>query len=66
LVPSSAVLHLHDRDWVFLPDGGGGQFRRVEVGGGGVESGMQVILRGLTAGQQIVQDALALNAESGQ
>lgn len=65
LIPSSAVLHLHDRDWVFLPDGGG-QFRRIEVIGGSVESGMQVILKGLTVGQQIVQDALALNAESGQ
>lgn len=66
LVPSSAVLHLHDRDWVFLPDGAAGQFRRTEVTGGKIENGMQIILRGLTPGQQIVQDALALNAESGQ
>jgi cobalt-zinc-cadmium efflux system membrane fusion protein len=65
IVPSSAVLHLHDRDWVFIPMGGG-QFRRNEVSGGKIENGHQVILSGLAAGQQIVQDALALNAESEQ
>jgi cobalt-zinc-cadmium efflux system membrane fusion protein len=64
-VPSSAVLHLHDRDWVFLP-AGDGQFRRSEVKGGKIENGMQVILAGLTPGLQVVQDALALNAESEQ
>ncbi len=65
IVPSSAVLHLHDRDWVFLP-AGDGQFRRMEVKGGKIENGVQVILSGLTPGQQVVQDALGLNAESGQ
>jgi len=29
-VPASAVLHLHDRDWVYVPVEGG-RFRRVEV-----------------------------------
>jgi len=65
VVPSSAVLHLHDRDWVFVPLGGG-QFRRDEVSSGKTENGTQVILKGLAAGQQIVQDALALNGESEQ
>ncbi len=65
VVPSTAVLHLHDRDWVFLPMGGG-QFRRNEVSGGKIENGSQVILTGLAPGQQIAQDALALNAESEQ
>ena len=65
VVPSSAVLHLHDRDWVFLP-AGNGQFRRIEVTGGKIENGTQVILSGITPGQQIVQDALALNSESEQ
>jgi hypothetical protein len=36
------------------------------VSGGKIENGQQVILSGLAAGQQIVQDALALNAESEQ
>ena len=65
VVPSGAVLHLHDVDWVFVPNGGG-QFRRVQVTGGKIENGMQVILSGISAGQQIVQDALALNSESEQ
>ena len=33
IVPSTAILHLHDRDWVYLP-GGGKSFRRAEVIGG--------------------------------
>ena len=32
-VPADAVLHLHDRDWVFLP-AGGNQFKRTEVHAG--------------------------------
>jgi cobalt-zinc-cadmium efflux system membrane fusion protein len=65
LVPSSAVLHLHDRDWVFVP-AGDGQFRRIEVTGGKIDNGMQLIVSGLTPGRQIVQDALALNSEGEQ
>ena len=30
VVPASAVVHLHDKDWVFVP-AGGNQFRRVAV-----------------------------------
>ena len=33
VVPASAVLHLHDRDWVYVPQDGH-TFRRVEVGAG--------------------------------
>jgi cobalt-zinc-cadmium efflux system membrane fusion protein len=59
-VPSTAVLHLHDRDWVYVPDGEG-KFRRVSVQGGAALSGnMQEILSGLNAGQQVVSNALAL------
>src|SRR5271170_2366422 len=59
-VPASAVLHLHDRDWVYVP-AGDGQFRRVSVQGGATLPGnMQEILSGLNAGQQIVSNALAL------
>jgi len=65
VVPSTAVLHLHDRDWIFVP-AGNGQFRRNEVTGGKIENGTQIILSGITPGQQIVQDALALNSESEQ
>jgi cobalt-zinc-cadmium efflux system membrane fusion protein len=59
-VPSTAVLHLHDRDWVYVP-AGNGQFRRVSVQGGATLPGnMQEILSGLNVGQQVVSNALAL------
>ncbi|WP_260739974.1 efflux RND transporter periplasmic adaptor subunit [Tunturiibacter lichenicola] len=59
-VPSTAVLHLHDRDWVYVP-ASDGKFRRVSVQGGAALSGnMQELLSGLNAGQQVVSNALAL------
>jgi cobalt-zinc-cadmium efflux system membrane fusion protein len=61
-VPASAVLHLHDREWVFVP-AGHGQFKRVEVTGGSMlPGGDQEILSGITAGQQVVKDVLNLQA----
>jgi cobalt-zinc-cadmium efflux system membrane fusion protein len=61
-VPASAVLHLHDRDWVYVP-AGDRQFRRVEVAGGNMlPDKRQEILSGLTPGQQIVSNALVLQA----
>ena len=65
VLPSSAVLHLHDRDWIFVPTDGN-RFQRKEVTGGRIESGTQVILSGITPGQQVVRDALALQSESQQ
>ncbi len=64
-VPAGAVLHLHDRDWVFVP-AGSGTFRRTEVTGGKVAGGLQEIVSGLNPGQQVVNDPLALDAESQQ
>ena len=64
-VPTSAVLHLHDRDWVFLPMENG-KFRRTEVTAGKITDGSQDIIAGLTPGQKLVSDALALNSESEQ
>jgi cobalt-zinc-cadmium efflux system membrane fusion protein len=57
-VPATAVLHLHDRDWVFVPLARG-EFRRVEVVSGNTLSGnMQEILSGISPGQQVVSNAL--------
>jgi cobalt-zinc-cadmium efflux system membrane fusion protein len=57
-VPAAAILHLHDRDWVYMPLGGK-QFRRVEVSAGDMLPGnLQVILTGITSGQQVVVNAL--------
>jgi membrane fusion protein, heavy metal efflux system len=59
-VPANAVLHLHDRDWVYLP-AEAGKFRRVEVVGGKMLPGnLQEILSGLRSGQQVVANALVL------
>jgi cobalt-zinc-cadmium efflux system membrane fusion protein len=60
MAPASAILHLHDRDWVYVPVNAG-QFRRVEVNGGKMlPGGMQEILSGLEPGQQVVANALIL------
>ena len=66
VVPATAVLHLHDRDWVFLP-ADGIQFKRTEVRGGRLlAGGKQEILSGLEAGQQVVTNALSLESAVSQ
>ncbi len=66
VVPSTAVLHLQDRDWVYLPNGND-QFRRVEVRGGAITAGnQQEILAGIQPGQQVVVQALALQNSVAQ
>jgi membrane fusion protein, heavy metal efflux system len=66
VVPTTAVLHLHDRDWVFLP-AGGNQFKRTEVHGGKMlDKGRQEILSGIAPGQQVVTNALSLETEGDQ
>jgi cobalt-zinc-cadmium efflux system membrane fusion protein len=60
VVPATAILHLHDRDWVYVP-AGGNKFRRLEVtAGGSLPDNMQEIASGLQAGQQVVTNALVL------
>jgi cobalt-zinc-cadmium efflux system membrane fusion protein len=59
-VPATAVLHLHDRDWVYTP-AGGGVFRRVEVVGGDMLPGnLQEINSGISPGTKVVTNALVL------
>jgi cobalt-zinc-cadmium efflux system membrane fusion protein len=59
-VPASAILHIHDRDWVFAPLGDG-NFQRLEVVAGAMlPGGMQEIVSGLKPGAQVVQNALVL------
>jgi len=58
VVPAEAILHLHDRDWVFMPIHGN-RFRRVEVRGGDMLPGdLQEVRSGLSAGQPVVANAL--------
>jgi cobalt-zinc-cadmium efflux system membrane fusion protein len=59
-VPATSVLHLHDRDWIYVP-AEGGRFRRVEVTGGNMlPGGMQEIVSGIKPGQQVVSNALVM------
>ena len=62
VVPADAVLHMHDRDFVFVP-AGEKTFRRIEVQAGDVLPGnRQEILSGLDAGQKVVAQVLLLDA----
>jgi cobalt-zinc-cadmium efflux system membrane fusion protein len=62
-VPASAILHLHDRDWVYVPTADK-RFRRVMVAGGdALPGGIQEIKSGIQAGQQVVINPLALQNE---
>lgn len=60
-VPASAVLHLHDRDWVYTPSTTAGVFKRIEVVGGGMLPGnLQEINSGIEPGARVVTNALVL------
>jgi membrane fusion protein, heavy metal efflux system len=60
-VPASAILRMHDRDWVFAPAPGNG-FRRVEVVGGDALPGDKLEVRsGLMVGEKVVSNALVLD-----
>jgi cobalt-zinc-cadmium efflux system membrane fusion protein len=57
-VPASAILHLHDRQWVYTPLGNG-RFRRQEVSGGNMLlDNTQEVVRGIKPGDQVVTNAL--------
>jgi len=68
IVPASAILHMHDRDFVYV----GAQdkkFRRVEVTSGELlpdNKELQEIKKGLEPGQQVVAKALVLDHALGQ
>jgi cobalt-zinc-cadmium efflux system membrane fusion protein len=65
-VPAAAVLHLHDRDWVYVP-AGQGRFRREEVRGGNMlPDNLQEIMAGVSPGQQVVANALELQNTAEQ
>jgi len=60
-VPASAIMHMHDRAFVFVP-APDRKFRRVEVVSGDVlPNNVQEVKSGLQAGQQVVTNALVLD-----
>jgi cobalt-zinc-cadmium efflux system membrane fusion protein len=60
VVPSAAILHLHDREWVYAPISAG-RFKRLEVVTGSMlPNNMQEVVSGIKPGDQVVSNALAL------
>jgi len=65
-VPATAILHLHDRDWVYVP-AGDKKFSRTEVTGGAMlPGGLQAVLSGIKPGQRVVANALELQNSTEQ
>jgi cobalt-zinc-cadmium efflux system membrane fusion protein len=63
IVPASAILHMHDRDFVYVP-APGNKFRRLDVVGGDVlpkDTSLQEIKSGLQPGQLVVTNSLVLD-----
>ncbi|HEX4346555.1 MAG TPA: efflux RND transporter periplasmic adaptor subunit, partial [Vicinamibacterales bacterium] len=66
VVPANAVLHLHDRDWVYMP-APDHSFRRQEVHGGDMlPGGRQELLSGLKPGDLVVSNALVFQNTAEQ
>jgi cobalt-zinc-cadmium efflux system membrane fusion protein len=59
-IPAAAILHLHDREWVYMPLGNG-HFKRVEVVTGSMlPDKQQEVVSGIKPGDQVVSNALDL------
>ncbi len=62
VVPAAAILHLHDRDWVYTPiSNSTGHFRRLEVVAGNMLPGnQQEVISGIKPGDKVVSNALVM------
>jgi cobalt-zinc-cadmium efflux system membrane fusion protein len=59
-IPTTAILHLHDREWVYTPLSNG-HFKRVEVvTGTTLPNQQQEIISGIKPGDRVVANALDL------
>jgi cobalt-zinc-cadmium efflux system membrane fusion protein len=66
VVPASAILHLHDRDWVYVPQDAH-TFRRIEVRSGQmIPPGQQEVISGVRPGDRVVTNVLLLENTSDQ
>jgi cobalt-zinc-cadmium efflux system membrane fusion protein len=60
VVPATAILHLHDREWVYMPISAG-HFKRLEVvTGNSLPGNLQEVVSGIKPGDQVVSNALPL------
>jgi cobalt-zinc-cadmium efflux system membrane fusion protein len=60
-VPATAILHLHDREWVYVPARDRGGFQRKEIVSGAMRPGnVQEVTSGVQPGERVVVNALVL------
>jgi cobalt-zinc-cadmium efflux system membrane fusion protein len=61
-VPATAILHLHDREWVYAPVSAG-RFKRLEVVTGNMLPGdLQEVVSGIKPGDQVIANALVFQS----
>jgi membrane fusion protein, heavy metal efflux system len=63
-VPATAIIRLHDKDWVFVALGGN-RFRRLQVQTGPLDGVHLVVAGGLAEGTQVVANALQFSSAAG-
>jgi len=62
VVPATAIVHLHDQDFVYVA-GTSGSFARVKIVGGSIMPGnLQIVESGLSSGQKVASNALELQS----
>jgi membrane fusion protein, heavy metal efflux system len=63
VVPATAVMRLHDKDWVFRKEGSD-QFRKIVISADGLApDGMQEIRSGVKPGDELVTNALEFSTD---
>jgi cobalt-zinc-cadmium efflux system membrane fusion protein len=66
IIPTSAVVHLHDKDWVFVPTGKN-QFRRTALQlGPQMSDGYQQVMNGLKPDEKVVTNGLQFSTAAEQ
>jgi cobalt-zinc-cadmium efflux system membrane fusion protein len=64
VIPTSAIIRIHDRDWVFRPEPGN-KYRKVDIQlGQTLPDNMQEVRAGLKPGDKVVSNALQLSSAS--
>ncbi len=63
VVPATAIMRLHDKDWVFRKEGDR-QFRKIAVQADGLApDGMQEVRQGVKSGDELVTNALEFSTD---
>jgi membrane fusion protein, heavy metal efflux system len=61
-VPADAILHLHDREWVYEPLGNGHFKRQEVVTGNMLPNKQQEVVKGIKPGDKVVSNALDMQS----